>query len=319
MRVYLTGATGLVGSNVWRVATERHGAQVFAAIHRRPLPPDAATALGTVDIRDRDAVLASVRAFRPDAIVHAAALVDLGLMYRDRRLGWASLVEATRHFAEAAREVGAKMVFVSSDWVFDGTQAPATEETPPNPINYYGVMKVVGEALVGSLTDDGAVARVAGVWGVNWARDDWEPSQNAGFGYLPNAVVRELAAGRPFTVWTEDDALNQRANATLAADAAAMIFEIIRRDARGVFHCVGGEGSDRLGLARATARAFGFDEGRVRPGPIPPETAAGLRGIPIPGDTRLGAAASTRRLGHEPMAIEEALRTFRRQMETGAL
>ena len=135
-KIYVTGGTGLVGCNVLKVAIERHQAHVFATLHRwRPAGPQDYEH-GIVDLHDRDQVLQSVRAFAPDAIVHCAALLDLPLIYRDRALGWQSYVESTRFLTEAANEVGAKMILISSDWVFDGTQRMATETTPPNPINY---------------------------------------------------------------------------------------------------------------------------------------------------------------------------------------
>jgi len=141
MKIYVTGGTGLVGSNVIKVAVERHQARVFATVHKSwpssPVPFEYAT----VDTCKRDQVLETVCAFEPQAIVHCAALNDLPIIYRERKLGWRSYVESTRFLTQAANEVGAKMILVSSDWVFDGTQTLADETTPPNPINYYGVPK----------------------------------------------------------------------------------------------------------------------------------------------------------------------------------
>jgi dTDP-4-dehydrorhamnose reductase len=77
-------------------------------------------------------------------IVHSAILNDLGRIYADRRLGWDAYVGATRAVADAANEVGAVLVYVSTDWVFDRTQAGADETTPPNPVNYYGLLKAMG-------------------------------------------------------------------------------------------------------------------------------------------------------------------------------
>ena len=121
--------------------------------------------------------------------------------YKERRLAWQSYVDATRHLAEASREVGAKMVLVSTDWVFDGTQAPADETTPPNPVNYYGVLKVVGETLVGSLSSNWAVARVASVNGIYWAQPHRPVQQTMGMGNFMKVTVEELKKKRSFTAW----------------------------------------------------------------------------------------------------------------------
>jgi dTDP-4-dehydrorhamnose reductase len=315
MKVYVTGGTGLVGSNIIKVAVERHQLDVFATVHRRKLSPSWHCESGAVDVHSRQQVLESVRAFRPDAILHAAALLDLPLIYSDRALGWLSFVESTRYLIEAANEVGAKIVLISSDWVFDGTQAMAAETTPPNPINYYGLLKVVGETLMAATAKDWAVARVAGINGVQWARPELAQSQGVGFGSLAVAAARSLAEGQPFTVWEGD--INLRATPTLASEIGEMIVQLIKRDRCGIFHCCGGESATRLELARTTARVFGFDEDLIQVGPPDPAALADFAGIPVPKDTSLSCAWTAKELDYQPLDLRQTLDGLRQQLETG--
>jgi dTDP-4-dehydrorhamnose reductase len=315
MKVYVTGGTGLVGSNIVKVAVERHQLDLFATVHRRKLSPSWHCESGTVDVHSRHQVLDSVRAFRPDAIVHSAALLDLPLIYSDRALGWLSFVESTRYLVQAANEVGAKIVLISSDWVFDGTQDMAAETTPPNPINYYGVLKVVGETLLAATANDWAVARVAGVNGVHWARPELAQSQNVGFGSLAVAAARSLAEGQRFTVWEGD--VNLRGAPTLASEIGEMVVRLIKRDRGGIFHCCGGETTTRLELARTTASVFGFDEDLIRVGPPDPATRAVFAGIPIPEDTSLSCAWTAKELAYQPLNLRQTLDGLRMQLETG--
>jgi len=314
MRIYVTGGTGLVGSNVLKVAVERHKARVFATVHRWQPDPPIDYAYGTVDTRDPDQVLQSVLAFRPNAIVHCAAVNDLPRIYQDRALGWQSYVESTRHLTQAANRVGAKMILVSSDWVFDGTQAPADETTPPNPINYYGVLKVVGETLLAATGDDWAVARVAGVNGVHWARRNRILSQNAGLGNLAVAVASALGQNQPFALW--QGVVNMRGNPTLATEIGEMILRIIELDNCGIFHCCGGESATRLEFARATAQVFELDASLIQAGPPDPADPASLAGIPVPRDTRLDSGLTTRRLAYQPAGLVQDLSRLRQQLET---
>jgi dTDP-4-dehydrorhamnose reductase len=301
VRVWISGGSGFVGSNVVKVFTERHGAEVVAPGH------------ADVDLTDADAVRASVTESRPDAIVHSAILNDLPRMVADRRAGWDAYVGATRHLVDAANEIGAKVVLVSTDWVFDGTQAGAEETTPPNPINIYGVLKLASELVVSERARDGAVARISAVNGVHWARPVLPRAQDAGFGYFVSALVDSVSAGEPFTVW-ESDEINMVATPSLASDCAELMWRIIDRDQRGIFHCCGGEAIGRQELAELAAEVFELDPELVRSGPPIDEA-----GITVPYDTSLTAPATSSALGVDLPSVRDLLVRFRHEHETRTL
>lgn len=312
MRTYLTGGSGLVGSNVARVFAERHGATVLAPGHHAH---DGAPTASPVDVSDRAAVMESVHAFGPDVIVHCAILNDHARLRADRRTAWEVYVGATRHLVDAANQVGAKMILVSTDWVFDGEQSHADERTPPNPVNLYGVLKMASEMVVTERARDGAVARLAGVNGVHWARPFMPPSQNAGFGNLVACIVESLSAGNPFTVW-ESTEINMVATPSLASDCAEMMWRIADHDLRGVFHCCGGEAVSRRRLADLTVEAFDLDPSPLRLGlPDPAWLSVGR----VPYDTSLDAAATAVAIEMEPLSAREVVRRYRRQRDTGML
>src|SRR6516165_9416292 len=157
MRVYLTGASGFVGSNLAHVFAHEQGAEVVAPGHEH------------VDLTDELVVRRSVLATRPDALVHAAIWNDPAALRSDRRRAWEAYVAATRNVVAAANAVDAQVVLISTDWVFDGTQGPAPETEPPNPINTYGFLKASSELIVAEHAGRGTVARIAGVQGIHRA------------------------------------------------------------------------------------------------------------------------------------------------------
>jgi dTDP-4-dehydrorhamnose reductase len=290
VKVLLTGASGFVGSNLAHVFAA-HGADVVAPSHAQ------------VDLTDRAATLAAVEEAAPDAVVHAAILNDAAAMAADKAGAWDAYVGATRNVVDAAG--GAHVVLVSTDWVFDGTQGPASETAPPNPVNQYGFLKAASELVVSERAVRGTVARIAGVQGAARA----PRGQDHGFGYLVASVIESLRAGEPFTVW-ESDAINMLATPTLATDAGELIWRALARSAYGVLHCCGGEHVDRVTLARRAAAAFDLDPGLVRTGP-PPEAPR----APVPYDTRLDARATAAALGVELPDLDTQMARLRHEME----
>jgi dTDP-4-dehydrorhamnose reductase len=304
VRVHVTGGSGFVGAHVVRVLGA-HGAGVAAPRHAE------------VDVTDAGAVRDSVAAFSPDAIVHCAILNDFGRLYAERRAGWDAYVGATRNLVDAGNKAGSRMLLVSTDWVFDGTQGGATEDTPPNPVNLYGFLKAASELVVTERAARGSVARIAAVQGSpNGGSYAGAPAasgppreQDAGFGYYVAALVQKLRNGERFGVW-ESDSINMVATPTLASDAAELMWRILERDLDGIFHCCGGESVDRRTLATRAAEVFELDPTLLDIGVEPPPEAPPAA---IPYDTSLDATRTAALLGVELPDVTEMLRRMSRE------
>jgi dTDP-4-dehydrorhamnose reductase len=301
MKILVTGASGFVGSNLVHVFAERHGAQIVAPGH------------ADVDLTDPRLVRRCVAATEPDAIVHAAILNDFLGLTRRRREAWDAYVGATRNLVDAANVMEAQIVLISTDWVFDGTQAPAREDEPPNPINAYGFLKAASELVVTERAHRGTVARIAAVQGVHRARAGgagFPRTQDAGFGYFVAALVETLRAGRRFGVW-DGPGLNVHATPTLATDAAELIWRALDRGVTGILHCCGGAHVDRVGLARRAVEVFALD-GDLLDVVAPPPDAVPDR---VPRDTRLDAAATAAILGADLPDLDTTLVRLRKELD----
>ena len=313
VRVLVTGAAGFVGSNVVHEAATRD-IDVVGVVRSPPPLPDPHATYVVADLLDADGTRSAVRGARPDAIVHTAILNDLTRLYADRRLAWRSYVGVTRTLADAANEVGAQLLTVSTDWVFDGLQGGYDEEAPPNPVNLYGVLKAMSELVTLERARLATIARIAGVMGTHRARRDLPRRQDAGFGYFVAALVDALERGQPFTVW-ESDAINMRATPSLASRSARLMLTLCERRLTGVHHCVGGEATSRMELARAAARVFGLDAALLRSGR--PDAEA-LPPAPVPYDTSLAARATAARLGTSLPSVRELLELYRTERAAGS-
>lgn len=306
MRILVTGAGGFVGSNVVHEAVAR-GHDVVGLVRSAPPIQEPGCTYAAADLLDPVATRTAVAEAHPDAVVHAAILNDPAGLFADRRLAWKSYVGATRVVADAANEVGALLVTISTDWVFDGREGGYAEDAPPNPVNFYGVLKALSEVVTLERARHAAVARIAGVMGTHRARPALPRGQDAGFGYFVASIADALERGEPFTVW-ESDQINVRATPSLASHSARLLLDLCERRLTGVFHCVGAEATTRMELARATADVFELDSSLLRSGP-PPLAALGAE--PVPRDTSLVAMETAAALGTELPSIRELLVLFR--------
>ncbi len=160
MKLLVTGATGLLGRSLMR-ELERNGRfTVIGTAFTR-----ARTPLTRLDLTDTAAVSEYVKTVTPDIIVHTAAERRPDVSQKDPEKTTALNVTATGILAAAAREIGAFFLYMSTDYVFDGTAAPYSPESPANPLNLYGKSKLAGEKAVWDETSDAAVLRVPILYG----------------------------------------------------------------------------------------------------------------------------------------------------------
>lgn len=305
MRVWVSGGGGFVGSNIVAAAVAA-GHDVLTTANTFVAPADAPYAVQNVDMTDDEATGHSIRAFDPDLVIHCAIMNDWHQMYDDRDASWAAYVGATRSTVRAAiNDVGSAYVLVSTDWVFDGTQGAAHEDTPPNPINLYGTLKLASEMV--ALETGGAVARVSGVNGLHLARPTTPRAQDRGFGYFVASLVDSLGQEETFTVWEADD-INMVATPSLALECGEIMLAIGEGRHDGVFHCCGGDSVTRRELAELACDVFDLDVDLLRYGPPDP---ASMLSAPVPYDTSLTTPRTDRLLSRSATPLRTLLTRFK--------
>ena len=251
-RYLVTGAGGMLGQDL---QTALHGREVTALTR------------SDLDVTDRDAVLAAVTGH--DVVINAAAYtnVDGAETHEDEAL--AINGRGVENLAIAARESGATLLTVSTDYVFDGAgDRPYPEDAPRNPLNAYGRTKAAGEELAIAAHPDGAyIVRTAWLYGLGG----------------PNfaATMLSLAASNP-TVSVIDDQLGQP---TWTHDLAVRLVELAGSDApAGVYHGTNAGETSWFGFARAIFEVAGLDPERV----LPTDSASFVRPAPRPAYSVLG-------------------------------
>lgn len=180
-RLLLTGSSGYLGQRLLAAA----GAwRVVATYHSRP-PASAEVEALALDLRDGPAVRAAVRAARPDVIVHTACSNRSPEQIQ-------AIGPAARHLAEAAVELGVRLVHVSTDLVFDGEQAPYSDFAPRRPLGDYGTAKAEAEAVVSALCPAAVLVRPSLIWGLT------------PLDHQTRWLAEAARAGRPATLFTDE-------------------------------------------------------------------------------------------------------------------
>ena len=315
MRLYVTGGTGLVGSNIIRLARRRNDIEIIAAQYGPPPEWEFDYELDPLDMADTKAVRESIRKYEPDAVIHCAANLDHVFMHENRAAAWQMTVEGNLAFARACAEVGARYVFVSSDWVFDGQQPLVDEDSPPLPVNFYGFMKTVCERdIMGVAGLSYGIGRLAGIYGLNYSNPSLlRKANDVGFD-LGNYVVDQLSRGLIAEIWTGPK-VNETAHPTLASDGAEMLLRLAEHDENGIFHCWGSEAVSRLQFAYHFADVFGVDRTLIVPVPTDPVVLDRYRHIRIPFRIVTSNEKTCAALGRQTVNVLEGMRDLKAQWD----
>lgn len=210
MRVLVTGVSGQLGYDVARVLAQR-------GIEYR------GTSSKDLDITDRAAVEHLMQSYRPDAVIHCAAYTKVDLAEDEPERCWAVNADGTRNLAAACREIGAKMLYISTDYVFPGTgeQFRRTDD-PVSPVNTYGRSKLAGELAVQSLLETYFIVRISWVFGKN------------GNNFVKTML--RLAETR-----TELSVVcDQIGSPTYTVDLAPLLCDMVQTERYGIYHATNG-------------------------------------------------------------------------------
>ena len=267
MKILITGAGGQLGTDLSRLsAREDHWAVT-------------ATTRAELDVSERDAVLAAVAGLGPDVVIHAAAWTAVDDCESDPDRAWRVNAIGCRNVAEAARLVGAHVVAVSTDYVFDGTQNQAYAEwDAPNPLSVYGRSKLGGESEIAAQLPGATIVRTSWVCGAH--------------GHNMVKTVLRLAASDGPLRFVDD----QRGCPTFTEPLAAMLLRLGVARRPGLFHVTNQGDTTWYQFARDVLVAAGQDPSRVdaiksselrppRPAPRPANSVldnAALRACGIP-------------------------------------
>lgn len=293
-KILVTGVSGLLGLNFALQHAAQH--EITGVVNSQALR-GAPFAVRSADLGLPGSGAALLEAEHPEILLHCAAVANLEVAERDPALAQRVNADLPGELAETSRRLGVRMVHLSTDAVFDGTQGPYGEEDQPNPLSAYARSKRAGELAVLQANPRAIVARVNFYgWSLSGRRS------------LAEFFFNNLSAGKTANGWTDVFFCPLEVNAL-----GDLLLEMAQRGLEGLYHVVSPECLSKYDFGRAVARAFGFDENLVLPTRV---SESGLNAARSP-DLRLSTAKLARDLGQALPDQAECLARFQRQYLEG--
>ena len=287
LRVLVIGGSGLVGYKINELFSGDEF-EVFSTYHQQVMAGDQ---WYQMDMTDLDQVSNVFEKINPDVVVLAAAFTDVDGCEKHKKLAFQVNVLGTKKVAQIAEKHHARLVYLSTDYVFNGNTGKYVEDDLVDPLNYYGKTKLLGEAQVKAWCSEYLICRTSVVYGVN----------KSNFALW---LVDALSHGNKVRI--VDD---QYVSCTYNVDLADQIAALLKQQATGVFHTAGGERISRYDFALQLSDMFGFDTGLITPVSIVDVDWAAQR----PVDSSLDVSKIT--TYKQPLSVKEALDMFYKEYQ----
>lgn len=294
--VLITGASGLLGANLVLEWLARGWSPT--ALYRKH-----AVSLGVpafaIDLCDRQRVRELIEKERPRWIVHCAAATNVDWCEDHPTECHQVNVDASRYLAEAAKAVGARFIYISTDAVFDGNGSNYAETDAVCPVNVYAKSKVLAEQVVNETLPESLIVRT-NIYG-------WNLQDKLS---LAEWMLKNFEFGTRFQGF--DDVIF---SPILANDLADALAEMMARELTGTFHVAGSESCSKFAFAEKIAEVFGLDRSLVERSQVDEIPLRAKR----PRNMSLNVAKVRQALGHRTPGIREGLVRFKLLRANGSV
>ena len=237
MKVFIIGASGLVGGNCMRHFSEK-GWDVKGSYFSYAI--DGLEFYNTLE--PGDAANCDIAAWQPDVLVHCGALTHVDYCETHVEESYQKTVQSTINIIALAKQCKARMVYLSTDYVFDGKEGPYTEDAPIHAISIYGKHKLEAEQLVLKEIEGALVLRVTNIYG----------DEARGKNFVAR-IVQQCEEGATLKLKLPYD---QFASPTNAMDIARAMFLLLRDGKQGIYHIGGTDYMNRVALALRVLKYF---------------------------------------------------------------
>lgn len=291
MKFLVTGSAGLVGRQIIKDLAESNDTTYSCYYNSKP-ELGIATPL---DLTNSENIIKMTDSIKPDVIIHLAAMTNVDQCEKEKDLALEINAKATKTLARQGAKHGSFLVYVSTDYVFDGESGMKKENDIPNPVDYYGKSKLEGEKALDDMASSWCIARTSTPFGLHKTKNSF-----------PLFVTENLKAKKQITVVTD-----QFTSPTYVPNLSKMILEISERQITGIIHTAGATRISRYDMASLVVEKLHLDKDLIKPVTIKEMNWTAKR----PKDSSLDVSKATHILNEKPMKIESALDLFLNELK----
>lgn len=246
MKLLIIGASGVLGSRLFNDAINKKWNTLGTYCSCE------SNGLTYLDVRDMNSMEKVFNFFRPEVVVMAGGITDVDLCTIKPKLGRDVNIKGTSNLVKNIKEYGSKLVYVSTDYIFDGENGPYKEEDKPNPINKYGETKLEAENIIRSKLKEYLIVRTCQLYGV--AERSSEPTKNFAIKIIHNMRNNKK-------VYAADDLYSTPTYSGLLSD---ILIKLIEKNAEGIYHGAGAEFLNRYDYVNKIADIFGLNKALIQ-------------------------------------------------------
>lgn len=250
-KILITGVNGLLGSNFIQNAPNKY--LIIGTYFQNPNTTKYKNVLyHQLDIRNKNNIENTIKEYKPDVVVHAASIGNVDICEKNKKDAYQTNVLGTKYLASSAKKIKAKFVFLSSNAVFDGDNAPYEEMSTPKPINFYGKTKFKAEKLIGTSLEEYTILRLNTMYG--WHKKGEREN--------PMTWILSRLKNKEKT-YVVNDVYNSHLYVKSACEALSRVIE--KWDAGAIYHIGGEDCISRYDFFATIADIFGYKKSNILP------------------------------------------------------
>ncbi|MDO8554729.1 MAG: SDR family oxidoreductase [Candidatus Micrarchaeota archaeon] len=246
MRYLITGGSGLLGADLVEELLQRKE-EVHYTYLNNEMKINGAHPY-KLDILETKKLAELIKQIKPNVVIHTATIPSVDVCEKDKELAYKINTLATKKIAEVTKAIGAKLVYISTTFVFPNSTTKFSEEDIPAPINYYGVTKLGGE-LATAINPNHLIIRTDQIYG--WIKSGQKKT------YVVT-VLEKIENDEKVEIF-----MNWYNSPTYVKDLSATIIGLLAKEKKGIYHVVGSTYLNRLEWGRKIAEIFGIDPNLV--------------------------------------------------------